>query len=402
MSTIKIISYSDNIKIYPVKTDGITADYIQCSPVEATNVSFLDEFPISNDVYNGIIYNTGETFSSNNSISFDVTFLPENVEIYFGELTTDSDATTEDSCIVEGEGFSNIKTFYIRANSSVVGNLTNTVTISCDELITGLIPVQAEIYENAINITPNILNFEQTSLNNDNIKKINILNSSNTQYHLYLTCSNPYLIKDNLGYDIYKEIIVEAYSQIELDIIFNPKAKKTYESLLLIKDQNNKTYYVQLSGVGVISNSRLYDTINQNITTYVEHISPISEEIDKQYIDFDMKMNWNKSTKDISKKIDENSVMQSIKNILLNKRLWYGNNIDLYSLCFENVYAPFYTNRVRETITEKIIDAEPRLSYLDVSFIIAEDQKSISLTIRFSVLSNPQEIFSFPMFIRIR
>jgi hypothetical protein len=63
MATIKIESYSANIKIYPAKTYVGDTDYIQTDPNEATHVFILTNYPTGNGNYSGTAYQDGNVVS---------------------------------------------------------------------------------------------------------------------------------------------------------------------------------------------------------------------------------------------------------------------------------------------------------------------------------------------------
>lgn len=125
---------------------------------------------------------------------------------------------------------------------------------------------------------------------------------------------------------------------------------------------------------------------------------------DNQYIDFDMTMQKNPNTGDIPRKLDADSVMQSIKNILLNKRLWYGDELNIYNLVFQNPDEPFKNRTIEETIKDKIESSERRIGVLEVGVVYDKynNPKDITINISFSLKNNPRIMYNYPIFVRIR
>jgi len=134
---------------------------------------------------------------------------------------------------------------------------------------------------------------------------------------------------------------------------------------------------------------------------YTEYTT--DDDLDGQYIDFDASMFKNPNTRDIPRKFDADSVMQSIRNILLNKRLWYGDDLDIYGLLFENTDAPFRERNIEETIKQKILTSESRIGVLDVRLEYdATDNKHITINISFTLKSDTRRFYTYPIFIKIR
>lgn len=83
---------------------------------------------------------------------------------------------------------------------------------------------------------------------------------------------------------------------------------------------------------------------------------------------------------DISKKLDDKAVLQSIKNIvMIRHKLFFpefGANIDNYLF---SVNTPISLNNLRDTIELKLIELEPRLR--DLRIIIKEDLNEYQLVV---------------------
>lgn len=102
MASITLTGYHAQKNMYGCKLGG--AEYIQCTPAEVTHIAVLSEFPTANNVYSCIVYTNTDVFASDNDITADVTYSPIMPCVCTATLTTDSDATTEDTCALTGTG----------------------------------------------------------------------------------------------------------------------------------------------------------------------------------------------------------------------------------------------------------------------------------------------------------
>jgi len=180
---------------------------------------------------------------------------------------------------------------------------------------------------------------------------------------------------------------------------FIPTEVKKYDDYITMTiEETNQTFLIRVKGIG-IKNNRLLDLVN--IDEYEEYVN--EDIIEAQYIDFDMKMPKNPNTNDVPRKTDADAVMQSIKNILLNNRLWYSGNIDIYGLIFKNIDSPFQQMRISETLKDTILNYEPRLGLLDIKIDNdIYDNKQVNINVSFSLENNKDVIYDYPMFIKIR
>lgn len=134
---------------------------------------------------------------------------------------------------------------------------------------------------------------------------------------------------------------------------------------------------------------------------YEEYVD--TEKKNGQYIDFDISMMRNPNTGDIPRKLDEDSVMQSIKNLVLNRKLWSGADLDIYNLLFNIKDVPFYEDTVKDVLEERIRNGEPRLGMLSIQIYPSmDDDKMMVINIQFSLKNNERVLYDFPIFIRVR
>ena len=106
----------------------------------------------------------------------------------------------------------------------------------------------------------------------------------------------------------------------------------------------------------------------------------------REFSDIDLFFGINSATKDIDRKLNENSIKQSIKNLILTKnyeRLFHPENgCQVSSLLFENMDPTTIT--VMEQSIRTVLDSlEPRAQILDVEINDNVDKNSIDVTVEF-------------------
>lgn len=175
-----------------------------------------------------------------------------------------------------------------------------------------------------------------------------------------------------------------------IEIYFEPLQAKKYLELLNITAES-EVYNIPLQGEGESEVIILRDVISP-VNDYVAFTN--DDDIQSLYIDFDALFNTNPNTGDIVKKRDEDSVMQSIKNILLSSKLWNNTNIDVYGLIFEDIGAPFREDLIIDTMEEVIRDYEPRIGVLKISIDYdTYDMKTANINIEFSLKNNIKALY---------
>ena len=120
----------------------------------------------------------------------------------------------------------------------------------------------------------------------------------------------------------------------------------------------------------------------------------------KRYSDFDLSFNMHPNTKDLSTKINEEAVKQSVKNLILT---------NLYERPFHpeigsNVTASLFDNAIiaKDSIKDKIVrtieNYEPRVTIQSITVSEKIDENSLDVSIIFSVInSDKPQRFSFPL-----
>lgn len=117
------------------------------------------------------------------------------------------------------------------------------------------------------------------------------------------------------------------------------------------------------------------------------------------YKDIDLSFGANAITGDINRKLDENSVKQSLKNLVLTKPYERPFNPDLSSevagLLFENADV-FTANNIRKTIEFLITNYEPRVKLKSGSIDVQPDldRNTMNVRIEYEVvaINEPQEL----------
>lgn len=116
-----------------------------------------------------------------------------------------------------------------------------------------------------------------------------------------------------------------------------------------------------------------------------------------QYSDIDLNFNIHPVKKDLSKKIDEEAVKQSLKILILSNFYERPFQSDLGSglsgLLFDNI-TPLTKIKLEDAIREVINNYEPRAELLGIEVIDDGNRNSVSVTILFQMqnLENPIEL----------
>ena len=115
----------------------------------------------------------------------------------------------------------------------------------------------------------------------------------------------------------------------------------------------------------------------------------------RTYKDLDLSFKKNIVSSDVSKKLGENAVKQSIKLLILTRngdrlfRPHLGSNI--YSYLFEPII-PQTTISIQKSIEDIINKYEPRVILNDVEVIPEIDASRYTINITFSMLNDPNPI----------
>lgn len=110
----------------------------------------------------------------------------------------------------------------------------------------------------------------------------------------------------------------------------------------------------------------------------------------RTFSDIDMGFLPNPVSKDVSRKYDENSIKQSIRNLVMTKNFERPFRSDIGSqimaLLFEPM-TPLIRATIKKTISDTINSYEPRVKLLDVSVLLSPDNNGVYITIVFSIVN---------------
>lgn len=115
----------------------------------------------------------------------------------------------------------------------------------------------------------------------------------------------------------------------------------------------------------------------------------------RTFSDLDLGFFAHPVSRDVSKKYDENSIKQSLRNLILTKnyerpfRSDVGSQIK--SILFEPI-TPMMSAVIKRTIENTINTYEPRVSLLDVSVLLSPDNNSVYVTIVFTIVNTSTPI----------
>lgn len=130
-----------------------------------------------------------------------------------------------------------------------------------------------------------------------------------------------------------------------------------------------------------------------------------TSQVEVVYSDFPVDFNIHPSKLDLMTVSNEESVKQSVKNILLTDR---GERLfnptmgsDIRSLLFENM-SPQTESSLRDYIETAINNYEPRASLIDVIVSAMPDLNAYSVTVVFSVINKSEPVVLDILLNRIR
>jgi phage baseplate assembly protein W len=115
----------------------------------------------------------------------------------------------------------------------------------------------------------------------------------------------------------------------------------------------------------------------------------------ERYSDFYNNFSKNFGTKDLARLTNEDSIINSLKNIVLTKRgerpffPEFGCNIS--GLLFEN-FSKFTTDAIETEIKTAIENFEPRIRTIKVEAVESQDNQSIEIRLFFTTINNSENI----------
>lgn len=124
-------------------------------------------------------------------------------------------------------------------------------------------------------------------------------------------------------------------------------------------------------------------------------LTPLSRRKAETYADFHKDLTLSPVNFDLSRKIDEDSIKESIRNIVMTnrgERLFQPNiGCDIRRMLFEN-FTPDMVVTAKEMISNAITSFEPRAELIDVDIITAIDSNSLEVIIVYSIINRQEPL----------
>lgn len=119
------------------------------------------------------------------------------------------------------------------------------------------------------------------------------------------------------------------------------------------------------------------------------------------FTDIDFNFELNPVTKDLKTVTDVNAIKQSLKALLLNKKLWNFDNINLTQLQFENLDYIFQNTVILSQLEEKLQIYEPRATSIRIEASKQFNGQVLQLDVFFAVKNVPGSAENVRVFKRI-
>ena len=123
------------------------------------------------------------------------------------------------------------------------------------------------------------------------------------------------------------------------------------------------------------------------------------------YSDFTNDLDFNPVSEDVAVKLNENSIKQSIKNILFTDRgeRFFQPNLggNIRAMLFENI-TPQLLVSMKQQISTTIKTHEPRCNLIDVVCSAAEDENGVYVSIVFNVINKQEPVVLEVVLERVR
>ena len=123
------------------------------------------------------------------------------------------------------------------------------------------------------------------------------------------------------------------------------------------------------------------------------------------YSDFTNDLDFNPVSEDVAVKLNENSIKQSIKNIMFTDRgeRFFQPNLggNIRAMLFENI-TPQLLVSMKQQISTTIKTHEPRCNLIDVVCSAAEDENGVYVSIVFNVINKQEPVVLEVVLERVR
>lgn len=125
----------------------------------------------------------------------------------------------------------------------------------------------------------------------------------------------------------------------------------------------------------------------------------------RQFTDFNLLFTAHPSTADLTKKVDEEAVKSSIRNLISTRnyeRPFHPEiGCQIYSLLFEN-FNPITEQVMKKTIFQIIEKYEPRAQVLEVNIRAKPDNNDVNIQIVFRLINTSRPVTLNTVITRIR
>ena len=124
-------------------------------------------------------------------------------------------------------------------------------------------------------------------------------------------------------------------------------------------------------------------------------LTPLSRRKVETYADFHKDLTLSPVNFDLSRKIDEDSIKESIRNIVMTnrgERLFQPNlGCDIRGMLFEN-FTPDMVVTAKEMISNAIKSFEPRAELIGVDIITSIDTNNLDVIIVYSIINRQEPL----------
>ena len=125
----------------------------------------------------------------------------------------------------------------------------------------------------------------------------------------------------------------------------------------------------------------------------------------RQFSDFNLLFTAHPTTKDVNKKVDEEAVKASLRNLIQTKnyeRPFHPEiGCQIFSLLFENINS-ITTQVMKKTVFQTIEKFEPRVTVLDLRINDRPDENSINVDLIFKIVNTSRPITLNTIISRVR
>lgn len=125
----------------------------------------------------------------------------------------------------------------------------------------------------------------------------------------------------------------------------------------------------------------------------------------KNFSDLNLLFTASPSTGDITKKVDEEAIKASLRNLISTKnyeRPFHPEiGCQLFALLFEN-FTSVTTQVMRKTIADVVNKFEPRVNILDIKLSETEDQNNLDVSITFKIINTERPVTLNTLIQRVR